>query len=101
MPEAVGYAIGDGGIDVGELADHALADGLGFDLAQLEDEGRDDVVLLRLGLRVEELPRLREVVGEGLGADAQLVALHAVRRRLAKPRRGSWRGVSASSELGE
>ncbi len=49
------------------------------------------MVLLRLGLRVEELQRLRVVVGEGFRADPQLVALNVsceagetVRRILAR-----------------
>ena len=73
--ETVGDALGDRRVDVGKLTDHAGADCLGVDLAEFEDEGGDDVVLLRLSLRVEEHEGLGEVVGERGGADAELVAL--------------------------
>ena len=67
--------LGDLGVDVGELGDHALAHSLGLNLAQLEDKGGDDMVLLGDGLRVEKLTRLRKMISERLRANPQLVAL--------------------------
>ena len=63
-----------GPLDDHQVAEHALADRDGLDLAELEGKGADDVALLRLAHRAEELPRLAVVIGEALGADAQLVA---------------------------
>ncbi len=98
-PEAVRDALSDGWVDVGKLAEHAGADGLGVDLAELEDEGGDDVVLLGSVCELKNCRAWREVVAEGLGADAQLVALFVAWKEV-KPSCGSCRGVSASSELG-
>ena len=61
-------------IDIGKLAQHPFTHRFRFDFGELEDESRDDVVLLGLGLRVEEEERLREVIGKGLRADAHLLA---------------------------
>ena len=48
----------------------------GYDaFAELEHQGGDDVVLLRLGLADEEQPRLAVVVGEAFRPDAQLARL--------------------------
>ena len=63
-----------GPLDDHQVAEHALADRHGLDLAELEGEGADDVALLRLAHRAEELPGLAVVIGEALGADALLVA---------------------------
>ncbi len=76
------------------------ANSLGLDLAELEDEGGDDVVLLRLGLRVEELQGLAEVVAEGLATDPQLVAFFVRREGVEAVLRVLPRRVG-SSELGE
>ena len=51
-------------IHIGKLAQHAFANFLPCHLAQLENERRDDVVLLGLCLRIEELPRLRKMISE-------------------------------------
>src|SRR3984957_9058712 len=54
-------------VDVSEGADHAVAYGVAFALAELEDEGVADVRLLDRGLTEVELPRLAEVVREAFG----------------------------------
>src|SRR5580704_17349100 len=36
------------------------------------------MVLLRLGLRIKELPRLREVIGKRFGTDSSLLTLHGL-----------------------
>ena len=58
------------------------------------------MILLRLGLRIKELPRLREVVGKRFGTDSSLRALHGL-GKAAQPVLGSCRGVSGCNELGE
>ena len=72
--DAVGDAVREALVDVQEDVDHALADVLGLDLAELEAEGVDDVLLLRVGHAAPEHRRLAEVVVEALAALAHLVA---------------------------
>ena len=79
--DAVGDALRQLGRDVGEHRDDALADRLDADLGELEAERADDVVLLGLGLALEEQTRLGEVVGELLGLAAHLVFHHRLRER--------------------
>ena len=58
-------AQGQGLVDVDQAGQHRLAHARDDALAELEHQGGDDVVLLRLGLAGEEQPRLGVVVGEG------------------------------------
>ena len=71
-PRPVGDAPGEVVVDVAQVGDHPLADVDALALAQLEDEGVDDVVLLDRCLADEELAGLAVVVGERLRADPAL-----------------------------
>lgn len=82
-----------------QVRDDALTDRRAFDLAQLEDQCRNDVVLLSLGLAEKQHPRLAIVVGKGLGTDAHVWPLSS-RISPVKPRLGSARGASEASVFG-
>ncbi len=69
------HAICDLRVHVRELTHHTLPYSFGLHLAKFEDEGRDYVVLLRLGLGVEKLPRLRgKWSAKDSGANAKFLA---------------------------
>ncbi len=68
-------------VDVAEVGDHASPDVGALDLAQLEHEGVDDVLLLDRLLAAEELAGLAVVIGEALRADPTLVTRLRARRR--------------------
>ena len=55
-------------LDIGQLGQQRAPHRYRLHLAELEDERRDDVVLLRFRLAVEEQPRLAEMVREGFRA---------------------------------
>ena len=61
-------------LDDHEMAQHALADRDGLDLAELEGEGADDVALLRLRQGAEQKPRLAVMIGEALRPQPDLLA---------------------------
>ena len=78
-PEAFRDASGQILVDLGEHAQHPLADRQGVDLAQLEAEGLHDMPLLRRGLAVPEQGRLAEVVEELLAARPLLLGVDGLR----------------------
>src|SRR6185312_8030198 len=61
-------------VDMDQPGQHGLTHTGNQTLAELEDEGGNDMVLLRLGLAGEEKPRLAVVVRKAFGANTQLVA---------------------------
>ena len=73
--ELVGHGLGQFGINAGQQVHDALADVGAHHLGEFEGEGVDDVLLLGLGLAQPEEPGMREVVGEGGAALADLLAL--------------------------
>src|SRR6185369_6917388 len=78
-PETFRDASGEILVDLGEHAQHSLADRQGVDLAELEAEGLDDMSLLRRGLAVPEQGRLTEVVEELLTARPLLLGVDGLR----------------------
>ncbi len=74
----VRYGLGEAGIDVQQMRDHAGSDVRPFDLAQLEGEGVADVFLLDRRLAQVELPGLAVMVGEAFGAQPALGAIRGL-----------------------
>jgi hypothetical protein len=67
-------------IDMQQVRNHAFAHRWCVNLAKLENQSRDDMILLGLGLAQKEHPRLAVVVGKGLGSDAHRVTVFRSRQ---------------------
>ena len=65
-------------IDIAEIGDHARRDLLQLDFRKFKHERGGDVRALAIGLRLPEQRRLAVMIGEQLGAHAQLFALVGV-----------------------
>ena len=75
-------------VDLGQVADHPHADVTGLDLAQLELQRLDDVLLLGGRHAVPEQPGLAVVVAEALAAGADLGAVDLLGEALEAARVG-------------